>query len=510
MITGTSVSGMYIAVAAQSNSSSNNNMSVSVTNATSSSSPSGLDKKMQELLSSNDPKDIATLAYIYGFPLVGVVRTADYTTSPNLPPGPGRGPVNTFNHFRVFPNAGFRDIVRPNVDTLYSTGYLNLKKEPLVLQVPPIPADRYYSLQFIDAYSNNFLYIGTRLNDTKGGTYLVTGPSWNGTVPSGMKEIKSPTNVAVIGIRTLVKGPDDVSTVHSIQDKYVLTPLSIFESKGASTVSQSPSSSSVQASSSNASKEIPVAPDPALILKTGIRIYDEISNDMVNNPPPSADSAVLTKFKAIGIGPGKMPTVESNNTVKKALESGIVEGEKLIDQKIQKIGTAVNGWNIPGLVMTDGHGKIEFGNYGTDYLLRAAVAKFGLFANSAEEAVYPTALKDNQGQNLTGAHNYVIHFNKGQTPPVKSFWSLTLYNNKSYLADNPINRYSIGDRTPGLKYNADGSLDIYLQNVSPGKDKESNWLPSPKGDFSLNMRLYIPKQSVLNGEYQYPPIKQAS
>jgi DNA sulfur modification protein DndE len=153
---------------------------------------------------------------------------------------------------------------------------------------------------------------------------------------------------------------------------------------------------------------------------------------------------------------------------------------------------------------------IDVGNYGTDYLMRAAIAKYGLFANSPEEAVYPVAFTDSQGQNLTGANKYVIHFDKGQTPPVNAFWSLTMYNNASYLADNPINRYAIGDRTPGLVYNEDGSLDIYIQHESPGKDRESNWLPAPEDEFNLTLRLYAPQDQILKGEYQYPPVQRVA
>jgi hypothetical protein len=158
----------------------------------------------------------------------------------------------------------------------------------------------------------------------------------------------------------------------------------------------------------------------------------------------------------------------------------------------------VNGSNVSNNV----------GNFGTDYLLRAAVAKYGLFANSPEEAVYPGTFTDSLGRNLTGTNGYVIHFDKGQTPPVNAFWSLTLYNNASYLADNPINRYAIGDRSPGLLYNEDDSLDIYIQHANPGPDKEPNWLPAPEGDFSLNLRLYNPEDSVLNGEYKYAPLQR--
>lgn len=474
----------------------------STSNATLSPYTTDVDKRMQEILSSDDPKDIATLAYVYGFPLVSVVRTEDFTTSPNIPAGPGRGPVNTFNAFRDFPNSSFTDIVSPNVDTLYSTGYFDLSKEPLVLEFPPIE-DRYYSLQFIDAYSNNFLYLGSRENVTTGGTYLITGPGWNGTLPSGMKEIKAPTNIGLIAVRIFVNGFDDVSTVHSLQDKFTLSTLSSFKGEGSSTTP-------VAETNSNASKEIPLSPDPTLIPKSGIAIYDEISNDMAKNIPLQADSSVLAKFKLIGVGPGLTPSQAANDTIKQALETGIINGEQLIDQKIQNLGTVVNGWSIPGLVMKDGKGKFDIGNFGTNYLLRAGVAKFGLFANSAEEAVYPTTFKDSQGQNLTGMQNYVIHFDKGQTPPVRAFWSVTLYNNESHLADNPIDRYSIASHTPGLKYNDDESLDIYIQHDNPGTDKESNWLPSPSGDFSLSMRFYVPEEPILTGKYQLPPLQLVS
>ena len=430
----------------------------------------------------NNPEDIATLAYIYGFPLVSVVRLVDYSTSPNVPPGPGRGPINTISSFPNFPTSNYTDIVSINVDTLYSFGYLDLGKEPVVLQVPPI-SERYYTLQFIDAYSNNFLYIGSRLNDTTGGTYLITGPNWKGDVPPDMKQIKSPTNIMDIAGRIYVNGPSDVPNVNALQDKLRLTPLSVFN--GNTTSPQTVTSNT------NASKQVPIGPQPALIPTTGIKIYDEIGQDMADNPPPVADSEVVAKFATIGIGPGLTPSDTKNDTVRAALENGITEGEKLIDAQIQNLGMKVNGWLV----------NLDIGNCGTDYLLRAGVAKFGLGGNSPVEAVYPSAFTNNQGQNLTGTHNYLIHFDKGQTPPVNAFWSITLYNNKSYLAENPINRYSIASHAEGLKYNPDGSLDIYIQHASPGADKESNWLPSPSGQFNL---------AILKGEYQIPAVQLVS
>jgi hypothetical protein len=237
-----------------------------------------------------------------------------------------------------------------------------------------------------------------------------------------------------------------------------------------------------------------------LIPTTGIKIYDEISKDMADNPPPVADSEVLAKFATIGIGPGLTPSDTKNDTIRAALENGITEGEKIIDARVQNLGMKVNGWLV----------NLDIGNFGTDYLLRAAVAKFGLGANSPVEAVYPSTFTDNQGQKLTGAHNYLIHFDKGQTPPVNAFWSITLYNNKSYLAENPINRYSISQNTEGLKYNPDGSLDIYIQHASPGTEKESNWLPSPSGEFNLVLREYNPQDAILKGEYQITPVQRIS
>jgi hypothetical protein len=447
-----------------------------------------LNKTMAELESSNNPQDIATLAYIWGYPLVSVVRLVDYSSSPNVPAAPGRGPINTFSSFPSFPTSNFTDIVSINVDTLYSFGLLNLKKEPVVLQVPPI-SGRYYTLQFIDAYSNNFLYIGSRLNDTTGGTYLITGPNWKGDVPPSMKEIKSPTNTVDIGGRIFVNGTADVPNVNAIQAKLMLTPLSAF---GRNTTSPQPVTSET-----NASKQVPIGPQPSLIPTTGIKIFDEISKDMADNPSPVADSEVLAQFATIGIGPGLIPSDTKNDTIRAALENGIAEGEKIIDAQVQNLGMKVNGWLV----------NLDAGNYGTNYLLRAAVAKFGLGANSPEEAVYPSTFTDNQGQKLTGTNNYLIHFDKGQTPPVNAFWSITLYNNKSYLAENPINRYSISQHTEGLKYNPDGSLDIYIQHASPGADKESNWLPSPSGEFNLVLREYNPQDAILKGEYQITPVQ---
>jgi hypothetical protein len=454
---------------------------------------SELNIKMAQLTTSNKSEDIATLAYIWGFPLVTMKRQFNFVTSPNVPPGLGRGPANTISCAHDFPNASFTDVVSPNSDTLYCITQFDLKNEPVVLVVPPI-ADRYYTFQFLDAYTNDYAYVGTRTTGSTGGTYLIAGPDWNGQVPEGMTKIWSPTNLAWLVNRILVKGPSDLPNVHAIQDKIIVKPLSAFQGKA----------TPAQQAATNASstKQVPIGPQPALIPTTGIEIYDEIGKAMIGNPLNPPDPGLVTKLASIGIGPGKVPSTEANNTIKAALQTGITEGQKMIDAKVANVGTKNNGWLV----------FAQAGNYGTDYLFRAAITKDGLGANIAQEALYPATFTDIEGKPLTGANNYTIHFAPGQTPPVKAFWSVTMYNNKSLFVDNPINRYSIGKYTEGLKNNTDGSLDLYIQNTSPGADKESNWLPAPAAPvsdtFNLILRMYLPQPQALNGTWTPPPVQR--
>jgi hypothetical protein len=457
-----------------------------------------LDIKMAQLSSSNKTEDIATLAYIWGFPLVTMERQFNFMTSPNVPPGPGRGPANTISCARELVNASFTDVVTPNADTLYCQTQFDLTNEPVVLVVPLISSDRYSSFEFLDAYTNDYAYLGTRATESTGGTYLIAGPDWNGQVPEGMTKIWTPTNLAWLINRILVKGPADVDNVHTIQDQISVKPLSEFQGNTTTPLSSSPTTAAT--TQTNASKEVPIGPQPALIPTTGIKIYDEISTAMSGNPLNPPDPVLVTKLASIGISPGKTPSSQSNDTVKTALQTGITEGQKLIDAKVANAGAVVNGWLV----------NPQLGVYGTDYLLRAAVTQLGLGANIAQEALYPTTFTDIEGTPLNGTNNYVIHFNPGQTPPVDGFWSISMYNNKSLFVDNPINRYAIGKYTEGLKNNTDGSLDIYIQNANPGADKESNWLPAPQDGFNLVLRMYLPQPQVLNGTWQLPLVQPAA
>jgi hypothetical protein len=342
--------------------------------ATSQPSIEELNVQMAQLSSSNKPEDIATLAYIWGFPLVTMQRQFNYVTSPNVPPGPGRGPANSNSCFHDLTNASFTDVVSPNTDTLYCFAQLDLNKEPVVLGVLPI-SDRYYSFQFIDAYTNDYTYLGERASGVTGGTYLIAGPEWNGQVPEGMTKIWTPTNLAWIVTRILVKGPEDVSNVNAIQDKIIIKPLSEFLTT---------TTSSQAATQVNASKEVPIGPQPSLIAPTGIKIFDEVGAAMVGNPLNPPDPVLVTKLASIGIGPGKVPSTEADDTIKAALQTGITEGQKMIDARVANFGTVVNGWLA----------NVQLGVFGTDYLFRAATAQGGLGANIAQEAFYPVTFTD--------------------------------------------------------------------------------------------------------------------
>ena len=451
---------------------------------------SALDAKMAQLRTSNDPADIATLAYIWGFPLVTMERQFNFVTSPNVPPGVGRGPANMKSVESCatnLANASFTDATSPNADTSYCYIQFDLTKEPVVIVVPPID-DRYYTFQFLDAYTNVFDYIGTRVTGSSGGTYLLAGPEWNGQVPEGMSKIWSPTNLSWLIARTIVKGPTDMANVVAIQDKYDVKPLSVFQGN--------PATQPIE--QANVSQEVPIGPQPTLIAPTGIKVYDEIGQAMIGNPLNPPDPTLVNQLESLGIGPDMTPSSQANDTIKAALQTGISEGQKMIDTKVANLGSVVNGW----LISTGGI-------YGNDYLNRAAITQLGIGLNVPQEAFYPATFTDSQGQPLNGANNYTIHFDPGQTPPAYAFWSVTMYNNKSLLVDNPLNRYSINSYTE-LKNNTDGSIDLYLQNQNLGPDKESNWLPAPADSFNLVMRLFLPQPQALNGTWQPPGVELAT
>jgi len=425
-------------------------------------------------------------AVVYGLPLVVEDITRRKTSNVAAPtPTAMSAPVNQFVNLQEFPNASFKDVVRANVDTLYSNAWLDLTKEPMILSVPDTHG-RYYLMPMLDAWTNVFASPGKRTTGTKAGIFAITEPGWSGTLPKGVRELKSPTNYVWIIGRTQTNGPRDYAAVHAIQKQYKLTPLSSFGK---------PYSPPPGVVDSNVDMKTP--PVEQLAKMDAATFFGRMATLMKVNPPPAADAPVVAKLAKIGIVPGQNFDIgKLDPAVAKGLEKVVPTALDKLQAAAKQAGAPVNGWNqFPNTL----------GKYGTDYGLRAVIALLGLGANLTADAVYPTAFIDSTGQPLNGANRYTMHFDKGQTPPVNAFWSLTMYDAASFFADNPINRYNLAGWMP-LKYNKDGSLDLYIQRESPGKDKQANWLPAAQGDFSVTNRMYWPKAEVVDGTWRAPGI----
>ena len=440
----------------------------------------------------NAARAIAEEAYIYGYPLVLMDVTRAKLTNVPHPIGVGLAPVNQFANVKTFPDATFTDVVSPNADTLYSLAWLDLKKEPLVLSVPDTHG-RYYLMPMLDGWTNVFASPGKRTTGTAKGDFAITGPRWTGSLPPGMQEIKSPTEMVWIIGRTQTNGKTDFPAVNALQAQYKLIPLSAWGKP------YHPPEN--------------VATDPNVDMKTppletvaamdASAFFNRLAMLMKNNPPAAADGPIVAKLASIGVVPGQpFDLNKSGSDAGKAIADGVGDGKKKVIELGRNLGNAkmVNGWMT---IVKD------IGTYGTNYDARAGIAWVGLGANIPADAFYPLTRVDGEGHALTGAKRYVIHFDKGQTPPVNAFWSVTMYNAKQAFVANPIKRYAIGDRDK-LKFNADGSLDIYLQCNSPGKGKESNWLPAGAEMFNVVLRMYWPKESALTGAWIPPPIKKVS
>ena len=438
-------------------------------------------------ISAQQARDIATEAYIFGYPLVlmDITRQTFTNTSKS---GENTAPVNQFGHKRAFPDPNMTAVVSPNADTLYSFAFLDLEREPLVLSVPEMDG-RYYLMQMLDAWTNVFAGPGTRTTGTSHSDFAITGPLWKGQLPKEVKEIKSPTNMVWIIGRTQTNGKSDYAAVNAIQDQYKLTPLSYF-GKPYTPPDDVPVDDQVDA------KTPPVELVTRLDATT---FFNRLNALMKNNPAAAADEGALKRFTVIGVGPGLPFSLRTLNPSTASQVANSVSGAqaRIVTEARKPHGDDRNGWDFTG----------DVGQYGTNYLWRAVVALVGLGANLPEDAIYPRATRDSDGQPLRGGRRYEVRFPKGQLPPVNAFWSITLYNDKQFFAPNPINRYAIGDRDK-IEFNADGSLTIYIQHESPGRDRESNWLPAPPDGFNLVMRLYWPKKEIINGTWKPPRIER--
>ena len=439
----------------------------------------------QSQITEEEAHAIAVDAYLYFYPLVTVGVTRQVGTNMEAGKIPGFGPANMFHSFAAFPAADYKAVVRPNFDTLYSSTFLDMTKEPMILSAPNTDG-RYYLLPMLDAWTDIFASPGWRTTGTQAGDFLITPPGWSGDVPSGMTRILAPTpHVWIIG-RTKTDGPADYDAVHKIQAGYKITPLSQW---GKSPVTPT------------------VTIDPTVDMKTPPKIqvdtmpadkFFAYAAELIKiDPPHVTDEPMIAQLKKIGFEVGKTFDLnKADPVVQRTLASAPGEAQRLMAWKEPTIARVANHWSLN----TD-----TMGVYGNYYLKRAIITQWGLGANLPEDAIYPSNLGDEAGKPLDGANKYTLHFEKGETPPANAFWSVTLYDAEGFQVPNPLNRFTLSSWMP-LEYNGDGSLDLHFQNESPGEGMEANWLPAPKGDFNLLMRLYAPRSEALNGECNPPPV----
>jgi hypothetical protein len=440
-----------------------------------------------------ETKAIAEEGFIYGLPIVmNYAVMNDFCVDKGS--GQYKGPFNTlFNDHQVFT---YKDtaIVTPNSDTPYSMLWLDLRAEPVVVSVPAVEKARYYSVQMVDGNCYNYGYVGSRATGCEAGDYLVAGPDWKGEAPPGVKKVfHSTTQFSLLIFRTQLFGPTDMPNVERVQGGYKGQPLSAYLRQPAP----------------------PAAPaldfprcDKELV-KTNFFEYLDYALQFA--PAGPEEQAVRAKLARIGIGPGKTFAFKDLSLEHKAeVLLGMKEGEKKVDEAVAKAGRKINGWNVAAVF-----GDKAF--YHGDWLLRAAAAKAGIFGNDAVEAMYPMTRWLADGTELDGSKGkYTLTFAKDQYPPVNAFWSVTMYDGKTQLLiKNPIDRYLVNSpMLPGMKKDKDGSLALYIQKDSPGKDRESNWLPAPDGPIYMVMRLYWPKTeppSILppgEGTWQPPAVVQ--
>ena len=437
----------------------------------------------------DEVKAIAEEAYIFAYPMMENYKTM-YVQAVDENSGVYRGPFNEIVHMSELLDAEFKEVVSPNNDTFYDFLWLDLRAEPMVLSVPSIPLERYYAFQFVDMYTHNFGYIGSRATGSGAGKYLIAGPGWLGEKPEGIDGVFQSEGDFVLALgRTQVNGPDDAAEVIAIQEEYTITPLSEF--LGAEVPTPAPTLEFPRYEAEQAQS-------------AGFIVY--VNFLLGHLKPDQGEKELLQKFETIGIEPGEdFDPNDLDPAVREAIDQGVASALEKIKAKLAELGEIKNGWQRS--VGIFGNRKEMEGKY----LVRAAAAMLGLYGNTHYEAFYPAALIDADGEPFDGSENsYVMRISKAELPAVRSFWSVTMYRLPEKLfVPNSINRYSIGDRTPGLRYGRDGSLTIYIQQRSPGRSRRANWLPAPDGPFYLICRLYWPKDKVFIDEWAPAPVRRA-
>lgn len=426
---------------------------------------------------------------VYAYPLLLMEATRAAQTAVAAP-DEDRAPPNRLRLQRDLPDARTADIVYPNVDALYVSAWLDLAVEPQVLVVPD-PGRRFVMLPLLDAWSETFARLDARGSGRGGRAYALVGPGWQGTLPDGVQRIDAPTATVWLLGRIGVDGRDDLAAARRLQNGFRLLPLSAWGKRY-----QPPKRVPV-----DAAVDAATPPAARVARMDAAALFGSLAMLLHDNPPRDADAPLLTRLATIGVVPGKpfdpaaLPAAQRD-----AVETGVRDG--LL--RVEEAGRAprqrsVNGWSY----------ALDAGRYGTDYRQRAAMAAASLGASAPQDAVYPFARSDAAGQPLDGAHRYVLHFDKSALPPVDAFWSLTAYDAQGRLVANRLERYALDSRDR-LRFNRDGSLDLYLQRTPPPSPaKRANWLPLPEGACALILRLYSPRPEVLDGRWTPPPIGRA-
>ena len=429
--------------------------------------------------------------YVYGFPLVMMDVTREVLTATHMT-GEHSAPINQFARMRSYVSPDYKNVVRISVNSLWSFAFLDLDQEPMIVTVPDA-GDRYLVMQALNMWTDDFGSVGTRTPATKSGDFLIAGPKWEGegTAPEGIKEtFRSSTRYAMILVQISAASPKDFPPIHALQDKLKVTPLSAW-GKPYTPPKRVPVDLNV---------DLTATPFDQVRLMTGEMFFKRLAKVLKDNPPYPADSGMLDKLKLLGVEPGNEFDPDK---IDQQVRKGINEAPWNVWKELAEgpyTMSATNGWfNFPNL-----------GRYGTDYNTRAFIAYAGLGALTSADCIYPTAFVDGDGHALDAAYNYLMHFPKDRLPPSASgVWSISPYRENFYVR-NALNRYGILSSMP-LKYNEDGSLDIYIQAKSPGSDKESNWLPTPpSGMFNLTARVYQPKPEALDGTYKLPPVTKGN
>jgi hypothetical protein len=433
---------------------------------------------------------IAVDAYVYGYPLVTFDTVRRQQTNVTKADAE-HAPMGQMIKMRSYPAVDNHCCAAPNADTLYTEVWLDVSKEPWIFGIPDM-GERYYIMPMLDGWSEVFEIAGSRTTGGKPQTYAITGPGWSGTLPQGVKEVKSPTGMVWILGRIYSNGtPEDYKAVHALQDRFTVAPLSAYGK--------------------------PYTPPPGVVdakfdMKSAVRkqvnamdaatYFKRLAELMKTNPPTAQDAPIVARMAQIGLVPGKDFDPSNLDFLDREVIKTVPKLALVDMGLLLKETKTTNGW----LYFTKG-----VGNFGTDYRLRGMANLLGPGWNRAQDAVYPLSQKDAKGDAYDGAkYRYVVRFEKGQLPPAEAFWSLTMYDDDFFFVPNPIRRYDLAQRDK-LVANADGSVDMYLQAASPGKGKEANWLPAPKGAFKLVMRIYSPTgkpPSILDGSWTPPPVKR--